>query len=69
MDLKIDNVSDELNLRARKLKSKFNNSLIDLKIIIEEIEKINNNKKLEIKKQTKSLIKHLKNLKQKRQKS
>ena len=27
MDLKIDNVSDELNLRARKLKSKFNNTL------------------------------------------
>ena len=34
---------EELNLKARKLRNKFNNSLIDL-IIIEEIEKLNKNK-------------------------
>ena len=42
MDLKIYKASDELNLKARKLTNKFNNSLTDLRIIIEEIEKINN---------------------------
>ena len=36
-------ISYELNLKVRKLANKFNNNLIDLKIIIEEIEKINNN--------------------------
>ena len=51
MDLKIDKASDKLNLKARKLTNKFNNSLIDLKIIIKEIEKINNNKRLKMKKQ------------------
>ena len=60
MDLKIDKVSDELNLKARKFTNKFNNSLIDLdlEIIIEETEKINNNKRLEIEK-TKGIIKNL----------
>ena len=39
------------NLQVRKLTNKFNNSLIDLEIvIIKEIEKINNNERLEIKK-------------------
>ena len=42
MDLKIYKASDELNLKRRKLTNKFNNSLTDLRIIIEEIEKINN---------------------------
>ena len=50
VDLKIDKASDELNLKARKLANKFNNSVIDLEIMIAEIEKINNNKRLEIKK-------------------
>ena len=45
MDLKIDKVLDELNLKARKLTHKFNNSVMDLEIIIEEIEKINDNKR------------------------
>ena len=54
IDLKIDKASDELNLKARKLANKFNNSVIDLEIMIAEIEKINNNKRLEIKK-TKSI--------------
>ena len=60
MDLKIDKASDELNLKARKFTNKFNNSLIDLdlEIIIEETEKINNNKRLEIEK-TKGIIKNL----------
>ena len=56
MDLKTEKVLDELNLKARKLTNKFNNSLMDLEIIIEQIEKISNNKRLEIKK-TKCLIK------------
>ena len=54
MDLKIDKALDELNLKARKLTNKFNNCLIDLEIIIEEIENINNNKRLEIKKKQKA---------------
>ena len=41
---------DELNLRARKIINKFNNSLMDLEIIIKKMEKINNNKRLVIKK-------------------
>ena len=40
-----EKVSIDLNLKVRKLANKFNNSLIDLEIIKEEIEKINNNKK------------------------
>ena len=39
MDLKIDKATDEFNLKARKLTNKFNNSLMDLEIIIEEIKK------------------------------
>ena len=50
MDLKINKASDELKLKARKLTDKINNSLIDFEIIKEEIEKINNNKRLGIKK-------------------
>ena len=46
----MDKVSDEINLKARKVPNKFNNSLIDLEIIIDEVEKINNNERLEIKK-------------------
>ena len=65
MDLEIGKSSDELNLKARKLTNKFNNSLrlrlridlvIDLEIIKEEIEKINNNERLETEK-TKVMIK------------
>ena len=41
MDLKTDKASDELNLKARKLTNKCNNSLTGLEIIIEEIEKNN----------------------------
>ena len=63
MDLKIGKVLDNLNIRARKLTNKFNNSLMDLEIIIEEIQKINNNKRLEIQK-TKGIVKKvLENLK------
>ena len=51
----MDKVSDEINLKARKVPNKFNNSLIDLEIIIDEVEKINNNERLEIKK-TKVMI-------------
>ena len=57
MDLKINKALDELNLKARKLTNKFN-SLIDLEIIIEEIEKIHNNKRLGIKK-AKSILKKI----------
>ena len=39
-----EEVSNELNLKVRKLANKFNNSLIDLEIIKEEIEKRNNKK-------------------------
>ena len=45
--------SNELNLKVRKLTNKFNSSLIDLEIIIEEIEKINNYESLETKKKKK----------------
>ena len=38
-------ISYDLNLKVRKLANKFNNNLIDLKIIIEEIGKINNNER------------------------
>ena len=50
MDLKIDKASDGLTSKVRKLTNKFNNSLMDLEIIIEEREKINNDKRLWIKK-------------------
>ena len=43
-------ISYDLNLKVRKLANKFNNSLIDLKIIIEGIEKINNNERLKTEK-------------------
>ena len=43
-------ISYKLNLKVRKLANKFNNNLIDLKIIIEEIEKINNNERLKTEK-------------------
>ena len=39
MDLKIDKVLDELNLMARKLTNKFNNSVMDLETITKELEK------------------------------
>ena len=48
---------EDLNLKARKLTNKFNNSLKDLEILIEEIEKINNNKRLGIKKKQKGILK------------
>ena len=51
MDLKINKAPDKLNLKARKLTKKFNSL-----IIIEKIEKINNNERLEIEK-TKEVIK------------
>ena len=50
MDFKIDKALNELNLKARKLTNRFNNSLIDLEIIIEEIKNINNNKRFGTKK-------------------
>ena len=50
MDLKIDKASDELHLKARKLTNKFDNSLRDLEIIIEEIEKVKNNGRIKIEK-------------------
>ena len=58
MDLKIDKASDGLTSKVRKLTNKFNNSLMDLEIIIEEREKINNNKRLGIKKAKDSLKKY-----------
>ena len=42
IDIKIDKALDEISLKTRRLINKLNNSLIDLEIIIEEIEKINN---------------------------
>ena len=60
---------ESMDLKSRKVANKFNNSLIDLEIIIEEIEKINNNKRLEIEKTRGIIKKYQKNLKQKRQKS
>ena len=54
IDLKIDKVLGELSSKARKLTNKFNNSLIDLEMIIEEIE----NERLEGEK-TKGMIKKL----------
>ena len=63
MDLKIDKPSDQLNLKARKVINKFNNGLIDLEIILEEIAKINNNKRLAIEKtkgMTKTTLKEFK---------
>ena len=48
---------EDLNLKARKLTNKFNNSLKNLEILIEEIEKINNNKRLGIKKKQKGILK------------
>ena len=50
----MDRVSDEINLKARKVPNKFNNSLIDLEMIIDEEEKINNNERLEIKRKQKA---------------
>ena len=45
-----------MNLKTRKLTNKFNNSIMDLEIILQEVEKINNNKRLGIKK-AKAIIK------------
>ena len=42
--------SNEFNLTVRKLANKLNNSLIDLEFIVEKIEKMNNNERLEIEK-------------------
>ena len=50
----MDKVSDEINLKGRKVPNKFNNSLIDLEMIIDEVEKINNNERLEIKRKQKA---------------
>ena len=44
-----DKAFNERNLKVRKSRDKFNNSLIELEIIIEDIEKINNNERLEVK--------------------
>ena len=41
---------DEFSLTVRKLANKLNNSLIDLEFIVEKIEKMNNNERLEIEK-------------------
>ena len=45
-----EEISNRMNLKLRKLASNFNNSLIDLEIIIKEREKINNNERLETEK-------------------
>ena len=42
--------SNEFNLTVRKLANKLNNSLIDLEFIVEKIEKMNNNERLELEK-------------------
>ena len=44
-----DKAFNERNLKVRKSRDKFNNSLIELEIIIEDIEKINNNERLGVK--------------------
>ena len=41
---------DEFNLTVRKLANKLNNSIIDLEFIVEKIEKMNNNERLELEK-------------------
>ena len=46
-------ISNELNLKIRKLTNEFNNSLIDSERIIEEIEEINNNEWLKNRKNKK----------------
>ena len=46
-------ISNELNLKIRKLTNEFNNSLIDSETIIEEIEEINNNEWLKNRKNKK----------------
>ena len=43
--------SNEFNLTVTKLANKLNNSLIDLEFIVEKIEKMNNNERLELEKQ------------------
>ena len=45
-----EETSNELNLKLRKVTNKFNNSLINLEIMREEIEKINNNERLKTEK-------------------
>ena len=45
-----EKTSNELNLKLRKITNKFNNSLINLEIMREEIEKINNNERLKTEK-------------------
>ena len=45
-----EEISNELNLKIRKLTNKFNNSLIDLEITIEDTEIINNNERLKAEK-------------------
>ena len=41
-----EEILNELHLKVRKLTNKFNNILTELEIIIEEIEKVNNNERL-----------------------
>ena len=45
-----EEISNELNLKVRKLTNKFNNGLIDLEITIENTEKTNNNERLKAEK-------------------
>ena len=50
MNLEIDKASDKLHLKIKKLTSKLDNNLTDLYLIFEKIEGINDNKRLEKKK-------------------
>ena len=50
MNLEIDKASDKFHLKIKKLTSKLDNNLRDLYLIFEKIEGINDNKRLEKKK-------------------
>ena len=46
-----ESMDSKFNLTVRKLANKLNNSLINLEFIVEKIEKMNNNERLELEKQ------------------
>ena len=66
IDLKIDKPSDELKLNVRKLVMKFIDGLVNLRIIIEQIEKRSISEELEIEKMKAMARKVLKQKIQKR---